>query len=403
MKEDDKLTIFYKDLIDNDAIDINDISQLIIRSYSLDEKFLFDEQKYYKNIKHIMNKLSKDNKKITLQIDVINRELFKDIINIKKIPNNIELQIRATFHPEYNINLLMSSGVYIYSVDEYIKEEEILNNLIRDIKNSNLTQFEKYLLIYNIVKNFKPYKENEEKLEDSRCLKHILNNDYMVCVGFSILLRALLNKVNIACIDIPTYFYQPIDDDNENLELVGHQRNLIKIDDDKYNIHGIYVSDPTFDHNFEKDLYDNSILTFNKRVEEDNLAGLKENDIFLLFQFKNEKEFLSKTNVEVLSKKWDLSHSQVHLRFIKNILNILIDLDPQQYEYFYKTYYNAIKNYDFFELWKKLGTIQDTKEELEDKIKQFYKEYCEYILNITTKNIEQKTIDEAIKNIKINN
>ena len=403
MKEADKLTIFYKDLIDNDTIDINDISQLIIRSYSLDEKFLFDEQKYYKNIKHIMNKLSKDNKKITLQIDVINRELFKDIINIKKIPNNIELQIRATFHPEYNINLLMSSDVYIYSVDEYIKEEEILNNLIKDIKNSNLTQFEKYLSIYNIVKNFKPYKENEEKLEDSRCLKHILNNDYMVCVGFSILLRALLNKVNIACIDIPTYFYQPIDDDNENLELVGHQRNLIKIDDDKYNIHGIYVSDPTFDHNFEKDLYDNSILTFNKRVEEDNLAGLKENDIFLLFQFKNEKEFLSKNNVEVLSKKWDLSHSQVHLRFIKNILNILIDLDPQQYEYFYKTYYNAIKNYDFFELWKKLGTIQDTKEELEDKIKQFYKEYCEYILNITTKNIEQKTIDEAIKNIKINN
>lgn len=403
MREADRLTIFYKDLTDNNVIDISDINELIIKSYSLDEKFLFNEEKYYKKIKYIMNKLSKDDKKITLQIDVINRELFKDIINIKKIPINIKLQIRATFHPEYNINLLMDSNVYIYSVEEYIKEEEKLNNLIKNIKDSNLSQFEKYLSIYNIVKNFKPYKENEEKLEDSRCLKHVLNNDYMVCVGFSILLRALLNKVNIPCIDIPTYFYQPVDDDNENLELVGHQRNLIKIDDDKYNIHGIYVSDPTFDHNFEKDLYDNSILNFSKRVEEDNLAGLKENDIFLLFQFKNEKDFFSKTNVEVLSKKWDLSHSQVHLRFIKNILNILIDLDPQQYEYFYKTYYNSIKNYDFFELWKKLGIIQDTKEELEDKIKKFYKEYCDYILNITTKNVEQKTIDKAIKNIKINN
>ena len=85
MKEADKLTIFYKDLIDNATINISGINELIIRAYSLDEKFLFNEEKYYRNIKCIMNKLSKDDKKIALQIDVINRELFKDIINIKNL------------------------------------------------------------------------------------------------------------------------------------------------------------------------------------------------------------------------------------------------------------------------------------------------------------------------------
>lgn len=39
MKEAYKLILFYKDLINND------INQLVIRAYSLDEKFLFDKEK----------------------------------------------------------------------------------------------------------------------------------------------------------------------------------------------------------------------------------------------------------------------------------------------------------------------------------------------------------------------
>lgn len=397
MKDKNQLTLFYKDLDDDLSID-----EIFIKSYTSNEKYKFNEEDYYKKIKHIINDLSLYDKKIKLQIDVINRELFKTIIDVKNIPSNIELTLRVTLHPEYNLSIGIETKNYLYSIEEYIQEENILNNLVKDIKYGNLSQFEKYIYVYNIVKNFKPYQENEEQLGDSRCLKCILKNDYMVCVGFSVLLKTLLDKVNIPCVDLSTYFYLPIDDKNDNLELVGHQRNLIKIDDDKYNIHGIYVSDPTFDHNMEKDLYNNCILTLSQRVKKDGL--IKENEIVPLLHFDDEKDFYSKTNVDVLAKAWGLSNSQVHLKFIKSILNILIDLDSKQYKYFSETYLDVMSNYSQFELLVKFentstSETEKLKKEMEDKIEQFYKEYCNYVL-LTTNNEIDINIIEQIKNSK---
>ena len=392
-----EITLFFDQLNDDFDFDLN-IDKVIIKSYRADDKCIFDEEKYYKKIKCIIKKLSSMNKKIILQIDVIDRELFKKIIDLKKIPSNINFIIRATLHPEYALSIGIDLQSYLYSIDEFIQEETKLNDLIKNIKNSSLSQFEKYIFVYNIVKKFKPYKENEKNLGDSRCIKNILKNDYMVCAGFSNLLKVLLDKVNIPCIDLNVDIFQPVDDKSNELELLGHKRNLIRIDDDKYNIHGIYVADSTFDHNMDKDLYDNCILTFNQRVKRDGL--IKEDDILLLFQFKDEKEFYSKTNIDVLSKLWDLNESRVHLKFIKTILNVLIVLDPQQYKYFYETYYETIDNYTMFELLKRLEVITISKEEMEEKIKRFYKEYCEYILNNTIKIVDSKIVAKAVENIK---
>ena len=43
--------------------------------------------------------------------------------------------------------------------NKIIKEEAKLEKLISPVKNSNLSPFEKYIAIYNIVKNFKEYNE----------------------------------------------------------------------------------------------------------------------------------------------------------------------------------------------------------------------------------------------------
>ena len=64
-----------------------------------------------------------------------------------------------------------------------MEEEKKLEELVKDIKTSNLSQFEKFIAVYNIVKNYKEFKENENNRDQARALRYILDNEYMVCVG----------------------------------------------------------------------------------------------------------------------------------------------------------------------------------------------------------------------------
>lgn len=242
---------------------------------------LDNEHIYINELKRIFDILNNHQRTYTIEIKIINRELLNQsgLLNYK------------------NINLIINHDYYRYTKEEYLSEEQQLDNLIRPIKYSNLSPYEKYLAVYNIVKQFKPYKENYENKDESRYLKYILNNEYIVCVGYSKLLTTLLNKLNIpsmeviADIDSSTYKDNLI---NTPTKLEGHQRNIIKIDDDKYNIHGIYIVDPTWDNNMIKDLYNNSTSTFDKRKEYKKLEKLTNED--LLLDYHNFNEFLEKIN-----------------------------------------------------------------------------------------------------------
>ena len=149
------------------------------------------ETNYYNNILKVINQLSNHNRKYNIKIEVDNRELFKksNIINI--IPSNINLII--------NTNLKDESTHVEYDTDTYIKEEIKVEKLIKPIRDSNLSSFEKYIACYNLVKNFKAYRENNEDRKKARELRYILDDDnkYIVCVGFSNLLSLFLDKVGI--------------------------------------------------------------------------------------------------------------------------------------------------------------------------------------------------------------
>ncbi len=88
-------------------------------------------------------------------------------------------------------------GKFSFALQNNLKEEEQLDKLIEPIKNLNLSPYEKYLAVYNIVKNFKPYKQSDNGDDKDRFLKDILNNEFIVCAGFTKLLECLLDKVNI--------------------------------------------------------------------------------------------------------------------------------------------------------------------------------------------------------------
>lgn len=212
-----------------------------------------DEKKYINSLIRIFNILKKHNRRYNIIIKINNRELLKQsgILNID------------------NINLLIENDLHKYPKKEYLKEEEQLEKLIEPIKKANLSPFEKYLAVYNIVKQFKPYKENNDDKDQSRYLRYILNNDYMVCVGYAKLLQTLLNKVEIPCVyysvEVDTSYDFGFTKEEIATHLESHARNIIKINDPKYNINGIYIADATWDNYMENDFYYNASMTFDRK------------------------------------------------------------------------------------------------------------------------------------------
>ncbi len=83
------------------------------------------------------------------------------------------------------------------------------------------------------------------------------------------------------------------------VEYAGHARTIVNLDDDKYNIHGIYLADATWDNTMDSDIYLNSLMTFDRKKEARRLERL--NNIDLLFDFHNFTEFSQK--IDYLIKK----------------------------------------------------------------------------------------------------
>ena len=300
-----------------------------------------DEINYYNNIKKIMDKVKTFRKNYSFRIDVNSRELFRQSNFLENVPNNINLEI--------------NNQKYIYDQKEYLEEEIKLEKLAKPIRDANLSPLEKYLAVYDIVKHFKPYKESKEHKGKSRELHYILqdDNEYIVCVGFARLLSELLNRVGIPNmyihVDVDDSYDQGEVTDVKNLNHIGHARNIIKIDDDKYNIHGIYLGDSTFDSKQEKNDYLHSLMTFDRLKEAKRLEKL--NDIDLLLDFHDLDEFEKKLTYYLKKEENefakgfnnydDLVRRNYKYLYLK-IVGILRDIDEKTFISFYTKYNNPM-------------------------------------------------------------
>ncbi len=218
-----------------------------------------DEEESFKTIKTFLDELSKTGKHYSIGIPVERRFLFNSIIGKEKY-NNI------------NINVL--NDLHVYSFDEYLDEEKILDDLVKPIIEADLSPLERYLAVYNIVKNYKPYKEipgdGEEVIgaKESRYIRYILNNEYIVCVGFAKLLETLCDRVGLhvqqASVLVDTSYDNGFTEEEKAVNKNGHQRCYISIDDDKYGVHGIFVADPTWDNELSMNKLSHALMTYTK-------------------------------------------------------------------------------------------------------------------------------------------
>ena len=325
--------------------------------------------KYLKDNVEIMF-FYKDAQNIVAVIEALKgRDIKFTIRQSEIIKDNIEL-----FKPYANENIAVSERV---DFKRYLEVEEILNLMVKDIKESTLSPYEKYLAVFKIVKEFKTYRrevaDGQFNTSASCDLYEILFNDYIVCLGFSELMIALLKRVGIYA----TFFHVEILKESERLTKEDyatltraeqndkkgtkgyHSRIIFRLVDSKYDIDGIFISDVTWNQEEDLDLYNHSSLTpYETRFESDAFYNTPDD----IFDIQSGTEFYTKI------KKIPDS--------IPRFLEIVDVIDNQFYNY-------LDKNYD-------IDGPYNT---------EFFIEIYNYIILHTNKRIPKETLFTALREV----
>ena len=349
--------------------ELDDINIENIKDSDTIDLLLLSANNYPKILEFVL-KLDQSGKKCNVVIDceINNRNEF----------NNVFLNYNFK-----NVKLVVYSDSCYYTFKSYIKEEKLLNNLVLPIKKQNLSPLEKYLAVYNIVKNYKPYKiyeKHEKDFRKSACLKYILKNEYIVCTGFTTLLVTLCDrggiKVNEIGVDI---------DEKKGDGVLHHSRCIVSIDDDKYNVHGLYMADPTWDNDSEVNSFNHALMTFDKmQVSQDRFYYNFYEPIIDIHNFEDFNEQFNYLLNNQLSEYRLLSYNFNYYLKISyaSVLSSILDTissDPK-YKYFYDMLDKCKEEKDYINLITELGN---------------------YLLTRINKKIDNKTLFTAIINSKV--
>lgn len=123
---------------------------------------------------------------------------------------------------------------------EFLKYQKKIIELKQIFRIRNLSPVEKLMIAYDLVKT-KPYNLSAD--ESLNGLPHeVLFGEYISCRGYCNLLVELLDNEGIKIVN------QSLDVFDKNGKKVdSHARCTVLLDDDKYNIHGLFVVSPTED------------------------------------------------------------------------------------------------------------------------------------------------------------
>lgn len=190
---------------------------------------------------------------ISLSFETIDTKEF-----IKEYPmllnNKLVLDDLLTIVDEEKINELilkyddMKENVYIFlegntgaiSLIDCKKTIDEIKEKAEAIKKLGLSPMENIMYLYDQVRNRVYKKEAENELgSKSRDLSQVMFGDEIVCVGYANIMYAVLNYLGIRSRMV--FLSDPT---NENS---GHARNVVYVNDPKYNIDGVYYFDATWD------------------------------------------------------------------------------------------------------------------------------------------------------------
>ena len=230
------------------------------------------------------------NKKVIIDGRTITLSEYYELLSNYDIDSLVNLDIKVDYQ-EQNSEI---------EIGELYETAIMINNISEKIKKYNLSSLEKVIYVYDRVKA-RVYKESDESKLKSRDLDKVLKNDSIVCVGFSNLFNAILKSLGINA--IPLISWQK-----------KHQRSLVYLYDDKYNIDDVYVFDPTNDSR-RNDNYMNNYGYFSltlSRSEKDHptaiykYLGVSFNEILRIMESSDSEDFVKSidmmNNLEVLAE-----------------------------------------------------------------------------------------------------
>lgn len=158
----------------------------------------------------------------------LKNKTYEDIYQLKQIANNSDLRIAYE----------NSSNTASY--EEFVGMRKAIDYYKELIATSGLSPVEEIAYVYDILKTMR-YHENEKNKLRPRNIHSIVADGDIVCVGYSEFAVQLLKEVGIRCIGVSCTCL------NRNSNDRFHERNIVRLDDDKYNIHGLYALDITWD------------------------------------------------------------------------------------------------------------------------------------------------------------
>lgn len=165
---------------------------------------------------------------------IFTKEEFNDFGKINNTLNELNLINCLCF------NELDSND---WSYREVLRANDMINNIVNKIREYNFSPYEALIYIHSWCANIK-YKKNEKNRESEITIVGYANNEDILCVGYSYLIKAICDNLNMpglkAKVNFCKFTYENDDRDR-------HAQNLIEIKDSKYNISGTYREDACLD------------------------------------------------------------------------------------------------------------------------------------------------------------
>lgn len=279
------------------------------------------------------------------------------LLEYKKILSLYDIE--SIENDNIQINYLDQSNMV--TLKELYKTALTVDTIAKQIQKYNLSPLEQIIYAYDIVKERK-YKECNEDKDNSRDLEKIIESKYIVCVGHSNLLIAILENIGINS--------KPLISTKTK-----HQRTVVYIKDKKYKIDGVYVFDPCFDSRKSNDYINNY-----------NYFGL----------LLNESEIDSPSNTNEIN---NISYEEFLSIYEENNLPVELRINNiEKTEYMLKRAFNFINEQSFDAVVDTIKTYIFTNE----KEKKFvYEVYKNYYTKYHPPRIKPTTMFNALYNVRL--
>ncbi len=192
-----------------------------------------DEQKETKENYETIRSFILKNKELKNKKVIVERQLL--LTDVQKIEDLFNY-----FSNFDNVHVTLKGESTPVDLNKLRKIIEKIDEIVIKVNKTMFSPFEKAMYAYDLVRD-RVYKKssNENNPATSRELSYVLFGEEIVCLGFANIYNCVLQKLGIksnVCYLMPSAGAKE-----------GHARNIMYVNDDKYDIKGIYFSDTTFD------------------------------------------------------------------------------------------------------------------------------------------------------------